>query len=225
MHLLITQELRRAEHRLHDEVGRDLTRQAEQDARLDHRLGEQREVGRPRPRDCRDRVHVRLGHLNDAADVLEHLLRLGQVAVVRVRTRAETRHPLVHGGRRVRHRAQYRDAVRKMPLDLLRRHRGRDREHRLFGRDLRPDLAQQGFEILGLHGDDDEGRVRDSVRVGQRRLDLVAIRQFVEPLLAPAGDDDLRRLAPARAEQPGKERFADLASTEDRECAGLVDMG
>src|SRR5579862_4421978 len=40
VHAEVAQLLRRAEHRLHDERGRDLARDAEQDARLDHRLGE-----------------------------------------------------------------------------------------------------------------------------------------------------------------------------------------
>ena len=34
----------RAEHRLHDQLGRDLAREAEQNAGLDHRLGEQCEI-------------------------------------------------------------------------------------------------------------------------------------------------------------------------------------
>ena len=55
VHALVAQLLRGAEHRLHDERRRDLARDAEQDARLDHRLGEQREVRQARSRRARSR--------------------------------------------------------------------------------------------------------------------------------------------------------------------------
>src|SRR5262249_2085959 len=42
--------------------------------------------------------------------------------------------------------------------------------------------------------------------------------QLVDPLLSPPGDDDLRRLAPARAQQPGQQRLADLPGAEDRDA-------
>jgi hypothetical protein len=44
MHLLVAEQDARAEHRLHDKLGRDLAREAEENSGLDHRLGEQREV-------------------------------------------------------------------------------------------------------------------------------------------------------------------------------------
>ena len=46
----VPEHLRRADHRLDDQLGGDVSGQPEQDAGLDHRLGQQEEVGRARSR-------------------------------------------------------------------------------------------------------------------------------------------------------------------------------
>ena len=56
----VAQHLRRTEHRLDDQLGRDVAREPQQDARLDHRLGEQEEVRGARAAGRRDRVEVHL---------------------------------------------------------------------------------------------------------------------------------------------------------------------
>src|SRR4051812_29766217 len=57
MYSLVAQLLRRPEHCLDDERRRDLTRETEQDARLDHRFCEEREIRRARARYGGYRIH------------------------------------------------------------------------------------------------------------------------------------------------------------------------
>src|SRR5207244_2558105 len=57
--------------------------------------------------------------------------------------------------------------------------------------------------------------------VGGRRLAAVALRELSRPLLVTDRDDELRRLAPATAQQAAQERLADRADAEDRDQAPL----
>ena len=200
MHLLVPQKLRGAEHRLDDEVGGDLAREPEQDPRLDHRLRQEREVGRAGAGDGGNCVHVALGDSDDAAEMGEHLLGQLEVPVVRVCAGADSGDSLVHDGGRVRHRADDRDAGRDPALDQRRRDGRGDREDGLLGLEDLPDLAEQNGEVLRLDGDHDDRRVRDGLGVRQRRLDAVPVGELLEPLVPPPGGDDLGRLAPARAQ-------------------------
>ena len=126
MHAEVAQLLRSAEHRLHDERRRDLARDAEQDSRLDHRLGEEREVGRPGSRQRRDGVHRRLRHAHDAAEMEQRLLGERELRVAGLRTRADPGHAFVHGRGRVRHRTHDGHALRDPLLDVRRPDRGGD---------------------------------------------------------------------------------------------------
>ena len=154
-----------------------------------------------------------LGHAHDAAEVQQHLLGEREVLVARVRAGADAGHALVHGRRRVRHRAHDRHAVGDPRLDVRGRDRGRDREDGLLAASSSgADLAEQRVDVLRLHRDDDERGARDRVGVRGRRLDAVPLAQLVDARSASrVGDDDLVA-APAGAEQPGEQRLADLAA-------------
>ena len=121
------------------------------------------------------------------------------------------------GGRRVRHRPHDGHAVRELRLDRGGRYGRGHGEHGLLRRQRRADLGQQRLEVLRLHGDDDEPGARDGLGVRERRLDAVPLVQLVGALLAARGDDDLALLPPARRQQAGDERLADLPAAEDRD--------
>ena len=91
------------ERGLHDEVGGQRARQAEQDAGVDHRLDEVEEVRRPAARQRRDGVLLRLRHPPHLAHGREQRLGLVQVLLPRVRARRQHAHALVHQRRGVRH--------------------------------------------------------------------------------------------------------------------------
>ena len=194
MHALVAQLVRRPEHRLHDELRRYLAREAEQDPGLDHRLGEEREVGGTRAGDGRDGVHQLLGHAHDRAEMGERLLGERHVRVVGMRARAEPGDAFVDDRGRVRHRTADRDAVgaRCRSIDHGRDRRG-DGEDRLLGRDQVADLAEQRFDVLRLDGDDDECRARDGLAVRERRGDAVPLARAADALLATARGDDVSR--------------------------------
>ena len=126
MDAFVAQQVRRAEHRLDDELSRHLAREPEQDPGLDHRLGEQREVRGARARDRGDRVHVALRHLDHRAEVAERFLGQAQMLVARVRACTDARDAFVDGCRPVRHRAHDGNAVGDLALDRGGRDRGRD---------------------------------------------------------------------------------------------------
>ena len=75
---------RGAVQRLHDQLGGGRAGQAQQDARLDHRLDDVEDVGRAGAADGGDRVEVLLGEPDDLAARAQQLLGLGQVRVVAV---------------------------------------------------------------------------------------------------------------------------------------------
>ena len=132
-----------------------------------------------------------------------------------VRAGTDAGDTLVHERGRVRHRTHDGNARRESRLDLGGGNRGGDREHRLLRCQEPADLAEQDVEVLRLDCDHDERGVGDSFRIGERRLDAVPVGHLLQPFLAPSGDDDIPRLAPAGTEQPGEERLADLAGAED----------
>ena len=105
VHVLVAQELRRAEHRLDDELRRDLAGEAEQNAGLDHRLGEQREVRGARAGDGGDGVHVALGHATTRPRCERHSSASARLLLAGVASRADAGDALVDDGGRVRHRA------------------------------------------------------------------------------------------------------------------------
>ena len=222
MHLLVAELLRGAEHRLDDELRRDLAREAEQDAGLDHRLGEEREVGGPGAGDRRDRVHRRARARGRPRRGGRAPPRRGQVRVVGVRAGAEPGDPLVHGRRGVRHRAHDGDAGRE-PLSMRAVGIAAATESTVCSGVIeRADLAEERLDVLGLDGDDDERGAGRRLVVRERRLDAVALAQLGDTLGAACGRGDLARLAPAGREQAGDQRLADPAGAEDRDLA-LVD--
>src|SRR4051794_11422481 len=99
----VAQHLGRPEHRLDDQLGRDVARQPEQDARLDHRLGQQEEVRWPAAARRRHGVEMRLLESKHLADVSEELLGQTEVPVGPAPARGHDGPPLVDHPRPVRH--------------------------------------------------------------------------------------------------------------------------
>ena len=83
------------------------------------------------------------------------------------------------------------------------------------------DLAEQHVDVLRLDGDHDERRAGDGLGVRERRADAVSLGELRRALLAAAARDDLGRLAPARADEAGDQRLADLPGAEDRDAASV----
>ena len=141
-----------------------------------------------------------LRHAHDRADVGEHLLGERQVRVVGVGARADAGHALVHRRRRVRHRAHDRDALCEVRLDRRRRDRRRDRQHGLLGRraDRRSRRAARRSPAASRRA---RRRPRPAPPPGSRasRARRSGSRSSSTRSWPPAGDDDLGRLAPARA--------------------------
>ena len=136
------------------------------------------------------------------------------VGVVGVRAGAEPRDALVDDGRRVRHRAADRNAGGEVPLDRRGRDRGGDGEDRLVVDDQVADLAEKRLDVLRLDRDHDERGARYRLLIRERGRDAVALAELGHALGAAARGDDVRRQAPARREQPGDERLADLPGAE-----------
>ena len=197
MHLQVPHLLSGTEHRLDDELRRDLPGEAEQQPCLDHRLGQERKVGRSRSGDCCHGVHQPLGHAHDRPEMRERLLGESDVGVVGVGAGTETRNPFVDDGRRVRHRSHDRDSRRQVTLDRGSRDRRRDGEERLLARDQVADLAEQRLDVLRLDGDHDERGLRDGLLVRERGRDAVPLGELRHSLRPAAGRDDVVRYAPA----------------------------
>ena len=152
----------------------------------------------------------------------ERLLGERDVGIVGVGAGAEPGDPLMDGRRRVRHGPHDGDARCEMLLDRRRRGCGGDGEHRLLGRDRRSDLAEEPFDVLGLHGYDDEGRTRRRLDVVHRRGDAVSLGELDESFRTAARRDDVLRPAPARREEARDQRLADPAGAQHRDTP-LVD--
>ena len=213
----VAEHLRRAQHGLHDEVGGHVPGESEQDAAVDHGLGQEGEVGRARTGGSGHGVLMDLGQPKDPSHVPEELLGHGQVLVLRVSAGADHRHGLVHHHRDVGHHPDHGDALAQPGLD----ERGADprgeRDHQVVGVYGRAELLEQRFHVLRLHGEDQgPGRAR-GLRVVEQRCDAVAVRQVPGPLLAARRDQDLLLRAPARPDQPGHQCLPHLAGPQERD--------
>src|SRR5262249_36535914 len=138
-----------------------------------------------------------------------------EVRLVRVSAGAHPCYPLVDSGRRVRHRANDRYALRKPRLDRARRDCRGYRQDRLRRRDRRRDLVEEDVEVLRLARDPARGRTGPAIQVETRPLAAEPLAQFLDALLAPRGRDDLDRCPPAAAEQARDQRLADRACAKD----------
>ena len=121
--------------------------------------------------------------------------------------------------RRVRHRPHDRDTGRQACLDLRGRDGGGDGQDRLLRCDQPSDLPEQDVKVLRLHRDNDQSGFADGLSVGKDRFDAVPLRDLIQVLLAAARDDDVTGLPPAGAEQPGEQRLADLAGSQNRDAS------
>ncbi len=191
------------------------TREAEQEAGLDHRLGQEGKVGGTRARDRGHGVHQLLGYPDDRAEMRERLLGERDVCIVGMRSCAEAGDSLVDDRWRVRHRTDDWHARREVTLDRGGRNCCRHRQDRLVDRDQVTDLAEQGLDVLWLDRDHDERCAGDGLGARQRRNDPVALFELGHTLGAAARCDDVGRFAPPGREQPGDEGFTDLPRPED----------
>ena len=130
----LAQQLGRADHGLHDQLGRGGARQPEVHAGLDHRLDDEEQVRRPGAADRGDRVLLVLRHPQDLAGGRQQRLGPRQVVVVAVRAGRDRGHALVDQGRGVRHDPDHRDALGHVGLDECGRDAGRQRDHQLPAR-------------------------------------------------------------------------------------------
>ena len=196
MHLLVAKELRRAQHRLDDEIGGDLPRQSQQYPRFDHRLGEECEVSGTGSRYRGYGVEIALLHLHDAADVAQHVARMLQMGVVGVLARRDPGHPLMHDRRSVRHGSDHRHGLVQLVLDRGRRDGSHDRQDRL----LRPDVCRDGREeridVLRLDREHDDLGPLDGSAVVELGVDS---RASAVVLRGAPGCERSRRCPPAAA--------------------------
>ena len=127
----------------------------------------------------------------------EQLVGERELLVAGVRARADAGHALVHSGGRVRHRSHDRDPLGDPLFDVRRGDGGGDRDERLLRREVEAYLPEQDVDVLRLDGDDDDAGAADGSRVVGGRFRPISLAELREPLLAPAGDDDLGGVPPA----------------------------
>ena len=132
------------------------------DRRFGERLDEEEDVGRPRARDRRQRVDLRLGHLDDAADGLEQPADERDLGGAGAGSGREARHRLADQRGRVRHRAQHGDVGAEDRLEGLRRDAGGEAHDDRARTQVRGDLAQEVGHHRGL--DPDRARCRPTPR-------------------------------------------------------------
>ena len=160
-----------------------------------------------------------LRHADDRAEVREALLGEREVLLAGVGAGADAGDPLVDDRRRVRHRADDRDAGGDVRLDRAVRIAAATERMVCSGVSSRADLAEQRLDVLRLDRDDDEAGARDGLALRERRRDAVAAAELGDALLAAARS---RRPRPARASRelsrPAEQRLADLPAAEDRDA-------
>ena len=176
------------------------------------RLGLHARRGATLVRLCRSLDLDRLRDADDRPEMREDLLRGRDVLLRRVRPGAESRDPLVDGRRRVRHRPHDRHLRAEAALDERRRDRRRDRQHRLVLLDRAAHAVEELFEVLRLHGQDDDARPRDRRGVRERRLDAVPVLQLRRALGAAGRRHQVGRAGGAKA---GEQGLADLPAAEN----------
>ena len=162
----VAQHLRGAEHRLDDQLGRHVAREPEQDAGLDHRLGEQEEVRGTAAARRRDGVEVRLLQP-------EHPSRRSRAAPRRreVLVLARARRPLT---------TDIASSTRTATFDITRTtgtasgrcfstnerpDAGREAHDEVVRRHVRRDLLEERLHVLGLHHQDERVRLDDRLGV------------------------------------------------------------
>jgi len=154
----VAQELGRSVQGLGRESGRDVAGQPEQDAGVDHGLGDVHDVGGARAGDRRDGIEVLLGHGHDPADRGEKVGGTGEVLGGRGRAARHRRHALADGRGRVRHHAHDRGTGRNVRLEDGELDPGSERDHERAGRQRRGDAVERGRDVVRL--DDDDDRLR-----------------------------------------------------------------
>ena len=165
MHPRLLREERAALERLDHEVVGDVAREAEVDRRVDQRLHDEEHVGGAGAADGgRHRDHLLVVDLELDAERAEQRRRLLPLLRGRLGRRVPDRHALAEPGRRVGHRPDDL-VVAERPDQRRRRRPGDDRQHELAAPQVRPDLAADLAEHLGLDREQDDVGVLDRLDV------------------------------------------------------------
>ena len=195
-------------------------RETEEKPGLDHRLGQQSEVRRPRAGESSYGIEVDLGDPHHPAEMPERLLCKRQIGLTGGAAGSDPRNPLVHERRRVRHGTHDPRLRREVPLDERGRHSGCDRKDHLLRGHVRRDLAEHGRDVLRLDGEHDERRARNGRHIVGADGDLVALAQLFDALGAANGDGELVRTTPVRAQEAAQKRLAETPGAEDGDPPG-----
>ena len=150
----LPEQLGRAEHGLHHQLGGDVARQSEVHAGLDHRLDDEEQVRRAGPGDRGHRILVALRHGDHAAGGGQDLRHPVQMIVVAVRAGGDGGHALVDLGRSVGHHPDHGDALGQLGLDGGGVDTGGQRDDQRVGLDRLGDLGQQFAHVLRLDHQD-----------------------------------------------------------------------
>ena len=209
VHPLVAQQLRRAEHRLHDELSS--RPRATGRAGCRPRSSPRRAARSTRARSPRRAVIASIassGTAHDAAEVRAARPRASaSCSSPACAPGADARHALVHGRRRVRHRADDRHAVgRCAPRSCAVGIAAATESTVCSAVSRRADLAEQRLDVLRLHGEHDERR-RPRSHPRSRSSPRRRSRSRSSATRASRRRDD--DVGPAGAEQPGEQRLAD----------------
>ena len=215
VHFLVAQQLGRAEHRLNHQRCRDLARQTQQDAGLDHGLGQQGEVGRARARDGGDRVEVILRHHDHPPDVAQDLGGELEMSLIGVATGRDPGHALVHHRRGVGHGADNGHRLGQPRLDKACGDCGHDRQQCLLGMKIGRDGRQQSIDVLRLDGRHHHLGSRDGGAVVEGDVHPVGGAEVLQTLLGAGRHGDLGGRSPPGREQSGEQSLTHLAATEN----------
>ena len=94
---------------------------------------------------------------------------------------------------------------------------GQDAQHELAAAEVRPDLAADLAEHLGLDPEQDDVGALDGLDIGGDRPDAVFALEVLAPLGARVAGDDLRRVDELAAEQAGDHRLGHHAGADGRD--------
>ena len=137
-----------------------------------------------------------------------------------LRGRIPDRHPLAEPGRRVRHRAHH--LVVAKDADEGRGGRsGQHRQDELPALQVRPDLAADAVEHLGLDAQQDHVRAFDCLDVRLDRPDAVLPGKLLPTLRSRMAGDHLARFDELAAQDPGDHGLRHDARTDGRDRALL----
>ena len=201
MHAGLLREERRPFERLDHEVVGDVSREAKVHGRVDERLHDEEDVGRPGPADRGGhRDHLLVVDLELEAERPEQCGRLGALRLGRLGGGVPDRHALAEAGGRIRHAADHL-VVPEDPGEGRGRGAGEDAQDQLAAAQVGTDLAADLVQHLGLDAQQDHVRVPHRVEVVGHGPDAVFARKGVAALGSGMARDDACRLDERAAQQ------------------------